>query len=272
MTKNPDLATAFHDMHRGPELLLLPNAWDAGSARLIESLGARAIATTSAGVAWMHGYPDGNALPTPLVIATAAEIVRVVRVPVTVDIEGGYSDDPQAVGRLAGALIEAGAVGINLEDGGGTPDLLCAKIAQVRRVATELGVNLYINARVDVYLRGLGPEAGRLAETCARAARYRDAGASGIFAPKVEPAAIAEVARAVGLPLNVLTWPGLPAQAELAALGVRRLSAGSSIAEAILGHAARLTAGFLRDGRSEVSADGAMTYREANALISAGGR
>src|SRR5258706_12215456 len=100
--KNPDLAMAFHDLHRGPALLLLANAWDAGSARLIESLGARAIATTSAGVAWAHGYPDGNALPTPLVIATAAAIAGAVRVPLTVDIEAGYSDDPAAVGGLGG--------------------------------------------------------------------------------------------------------------------------------------------------------------------------
>src|SRR5678815_2143740 len=98
MTKNPDLAIAFHGLHRGPDLLILANAWDAGSARLIESLGARAIATTSAGVAWVHGYPDGNAVPAPLVIATAAAIARVIRVPLTLDIEAGYSDDPDAVG------------------------------------------------------------------------------------------------------------------------------------------------------------------------------
>lgn len=268
MTKNPDLATAFHRLHRGPELLLLPNAWDAGSARLMESLGARAIATTSAGVAWAHAYPDGDALPGPLVIATAAPIAGAVRVPVTMDIEGGYSDDPQAVGSLIGALIEAGAVGVNLEDGGGTPELLCAKIAESRRVASALGVDLFINARTDVYLRGLVPEADRITETTARAARYRAAGASGIFVPKlVEPAAIAVIARAVELPLNVLAWPGLPAASELATLGVRRLSAGSAIAEAVWGRAASLATAFLRDGRGEVPAEGAMSYREVNTLV-----
>src|SRR5262245_65770282 len=116
MTKNPDLAKAFHDLHTGPAVLLLANAWDAGSARLLESIGARAIATTSAGVAWTHGYPDGDALPTALVIATTAAIARVVRVPISVDIEGGYSDDPREVGRLIAQLIEAGAVGVNLEE------------------------------------------------------------------------------------------------------------------------------------------------------------
>src|SRR5215510_12594037 len=258
MTKNPDLAKAFHDLHTGPAVLLLANAWDGGSARLIESLGARAIATTSAGVAWAHGYPDGDALPVPLVLATAQAIARVIRVPLTMDIEAGYSDDPEAVGRLAAELIEAGVVGINLEDGSKPPDLLCAKIARIRRVAGELGVDLFINARTDVYLRGLVPEAGRVAETIARAARYRDAGASGIFVPgAVEPGAIAEIAGAVGLPLNLLAWPGLPPLAELQRLGVRRLSAGSSIAQAALGHARALATAFLRDGHRDAPAEGA---------------
>lgn len=265
MANNPDLATAFHDLHRGSDLLVLANAWDAGSARLIESLGARAIATTSAGVAWAQGYADGDVLPAALVIATTAAIARVVRVPITVDFEGGYSDDPEAVGRLAGTLIDAGAVGINIEDGSGAPELLGAKIAQIRRVANELGVALFINARTDVYLRGLVPEPQQVAETISRAARYRAAGASGIFVPKlVAPAAITAIASAVELPLNLLAWPGLPAQSELARLGVRRLSAGSSIAQATWGRAARLAAAFLRDGHGEVVSDDTMSYAEVN--------
>jgi 2-methylisocitrate lyase-like PEP mutase family enzyme len=268
MTRNPDLATAFHALHRGPELLILANAWDAGSARLIESAGARAIATTSAGVAWTHGYPDGDALPVPLVIATAAAISRVIRVPLTTDVEGGYSDDPDAVGRLAGQLIDAGAVGVNLEDGGGAPELLAAKIRAARRVAGELGVDLFINARIDVFLRGLVPEPQRVAESCARAARYRDAGASGIFAPAlVDPAGITAVAAATDLPLNLLAWPGLPPAAELTRLGVRRLSAGSSIAQAALGRVKALATAFLRDGHRDAPASDALTHRDLNALI-----
>jgi len=266
--KNPELATAFHALHRGPEPLILANAWDAGSARLIESLGARAIATTSAGVAWSHGYPDGDALPLPLVLATAVAITRVIRVPLTTDIEGGYASDPEAVGRLAGQLIDAGVVGINLEDGGGSPDLLCAKIAQIRRVAGELGVDLFINARTDVYLRGLVPAPDRLAETQARAARYRDAGASGIFVPGlIEPSAIAAIAGAVDRPLNLMSWPGLPPVAELARLGVRRLSAGSVIAQGALTHIRALATAFLRDGHRDAAADGTITHRDMNALL-----
>src|SRR6187397_631245 len=98
MSVRAESAAAFHKLHQGPSLLALPNAWDAGSARLMESVGAKAIATTSAGVAWAHGYPDGDALPVPLLVATVAAIARVVRVPITVDSESGYSDDPAAVG------------------------------------------------------------------------------------------------------------------------------------------------------------------------------
>jgi 2-methylisocitrate lyase-like PEP mutase family enzyme len=113
----------FRSLHQGPALLLLPNAWDAGTARLIESLGAKAIATTSAGLAWSRGYPDGNALPDDQLIAATRDIARVIRVPLTVDIEAGYSDDPRAVARLAARVLATGAVGINIEDGAGSPPI-----------------------------------------------------------------------------------------------------------------------------------------------------
>ena len=118
----------FRDLHYGPEPLLLPNAWDAGSARLIAHMGAKAIATTSAGVAWSYGYPDGDVLPVRLLTGTVAAIARVIDIPLTVDIEGGYSNDLNSVEETIKAVLDAGAVGINLEDGAGTPELLCAKI------------------------------------------------------------------------------------------------------------------------------------------------
>ena len=179
--ENP-AAERFHRLHR-EGLLVLPNAWDAGSARLIESLGAKAIATTSAGVAWSHGYPDGDTLPWPLLRATVADIARAVRVPVSADVEGGYSNDPAAVGETVAAVIEAGAVGINIEDGSGAPELLGAKIEQAKNAGERLGVKLFVNARTDVYLRGLATNERRVEETLARAERYRAAGADGIFVP-----------------------------------------------------------------------------------------
>src|SRR5580658_925798 len=122
----------FRNLHRESGLLLLPNAWDAVTARLIESLGAKAIATTSAGLAWSHGYPDGNALPEDQLIAAIRNLQRVIRVPLTVDIEAGYSDDPVAAARLASRVLAVGVAGINIEDGAGSPELLCDKIAAIR--------------------------------------------------------------------------------------------------------------------------------------------
>jgi 2-methylisocitrate lyase-like PEP mutase family enzyme len=257
----------FRQLHQ-QGLLVLPNAWDAGSARLFESLGAKALATTSAGVAWSHGYADGDQLPVPLLIATVADIARVAGVPLSVDVEGGYSGDPAVVGETVGAVIDAGAVGINIEDGTGAPDLLCAKIESARRAADRLAVDLFVNARTDVYLRGLAPEDRRVSETLARAERYRAAGADGLFVPGViDAASIQAIASATPLPLNVLARPGLPPASELAALGVRRLSAGSGITQAAFGRMASLAAAFLRDGVSDPLVAGAMPYAEINVLM-----
>ena len=267
---NPAHATAaeqFHALH-GSGILLLANAWNAGSARLIESLGAKAIATTSAAVAWSHGYADGDRLPVKLLLETVAAITRVIRVPLSVDIEGGYSGDPATVGETVAAVINAGAVGINLEDGTAHPDLLCAKIETVRRAAERTGVNLFVNARTDTYLRNTVLLERRLDETLARAGRYRSAGANGIFVPGVtDRAAIQELASTVRLPLNILARAGLPPATELASLGVRRLSAGSGIAEVLYGKTAVVASGFLRHGISEPLADGAMAYAQINALM-----
>lgn len=260
-------ARIFRELHQGG-LLILANAWDAGSARLIESLGAKAIATTSAGVAWSHGYADGDLLPVPLLAATVSEIARVVSVPVTADVEGGYSSDPAAVGENVAAVIGAGAVGINIEDGTAGPDLLCAKIEQAKKAGVRLGVELFVNARVDVYLRNLAAPERRPEETLSRAERYRAAGADGIFVPGVtDSTTIRTIAAAVRLPLNVLARPGLPPAEELPALGVRRLSAGSWVASAAFATSASRAAEFLRTGDSEALTRGAMPYAEINALM-----
>lgn len=266
MPANPQAARAFHDLHR-QGLLILANAWDAGSARLIESLGARAIATTSCGVAWSHGYPDGDFLPMDRVVWTVASIARVVQVPVTADVEGGYSDDPAGVGANIARVIDAGAAGINIEDGSAPVDLTAAKIAACRAAADKAGVDLFINARCDVYLRGLAP--GReVEETLARAARYREAGASGLFAPGiVEPDHIRAVAAGCGMRLNIMARKGLPDGKGLEALGARRLSSGGDLAEAVFGRLRSLAAAYLVSGDCEPLLDGAMTYPDLNALM-----
>jgi 2-methylisocitrate lyase-like PEP mutase family enzyme len=270
MTPQENSADLFRRLHR-EGLLILPNAWDAGSARLIESRGAKAIATTSAGVAWSHGCEDGDRLPVGLLLATVAGVVAAVGLPVTVDLEGGYSDDPAQVAVTVGAVIDVGAVGINIEDGGTSPALLCAKLENIRRIARDRGVDLFVNARTDVYLRGLAPAESRVAEVLARAARYRSAGADGIFIPGlVDSSEIRAVAQASPLPVNVMAWPGLAAPAELASLGVRRLSAGAGIAAAVAARTASLASAFLRGGALDGTADEPLPYAEINALMRSG--
>ncbi|MEO3432953.1 isocitrate lyase/phosphoenolpyruvate mutase family protein [Inquilinus sp. CAU 1745] len=259
-----DTAALFRRLHEGPDLLLLANAWDPGSARLIESLGAPAIATTSAGVAWAHGYPDGDALPVELLAATVAGIARIVRAPLTVDVEGGYSDDPALVGENVARLADAGAVGINIEDGTESPDLLCAKIERVKRDCARTGVDVFVNARTDVFLRGLAGEGKAVAETLDRARRYREAGADGLFVPGLtDPAGIGEVVQGTDLPVNIMARPTLPSPADLKDLGVRRLSAGSSIAEEIWRHTAALAADFI--GKDDLRE--ALSYADINAIV-----
>jgi 2-methylisocitrate lyase-like PEP mutase family enzyme len=267
-TARSDFATKFHRLHEGPALLVLANAWDAGSARMIESVGAPAAATTSAGVAWSLGYPDGEALPLPLLVSTIAGIVRAIDVPLTVDLEGGYADDPEIVGETVARIIDVGAIGINIEDGAASPDLLCAKIAHAKRAGARLGVNLFVNARTDVYLRDLAPKSARVAETLTREERYREAGADGIFVPGlVDPVDIRVIATKATLPLNVMASRDLPPAAELVRLGVRRLSAGSAIAQGIWSRAAALAGAFLEEGRSDRLSEDAMFYGKINELV-----
>ncbi len=269
MTARPDAATAFQRLHREAKpLLILPNAWDAGSARLVESLGATAVATTSAAVAWAHGYRDGNQLPLSLLLHTVEAIARVVTVPITVDMEAGFGADAKAVGEAVRQVVAAGAVGCNIEDGQGAPALLADRIAAARAAAEAQGVALYINARTDVYLHGLVPPEQRLAETLARAARYEAAGASGLFVPgMIDAAEIGRVVAGTALPVNCMARPGLPPAAELAALGVRRLSAGALIGLAVWGRTAALTREFLANGRSDAVAEGLLPYPEINGLF-----
>lgn len=263
----PSSAREFRQLHHAG-LLLLVNAWDAGSARVMESLGAKAIATTSAGLAWSQGYPDGDLLPMNRLLDAVASIARVIKVPLTVDMEGGYSSEPHAVGELAAGVLEAGGVGINLEDGTGTVDLLCTKIEAVKRAAARKGADLFVNARTDVFLKGIGPAERRVEETLARARRLRDAGADGLFVPGVKaPADIKAIASEAGLPLNVMATAGVPHATELEALGARRLSSGASIATATLGRVAALTTEFLRNGGTAASPEAGITYPAINALL-----
>jgi 2-methylisocitrate lyase-like PEP mutase family enzyme len=260
-------ARAFHALHQDG-LLILPNAWDAGSARIIEEAGAKAIATSSAALAWAHGYPDGEALSVAALIGAVREIVRVVRIPVSADIEAGFASDASTAGDFVARVLEVGAVGVNIEDGHDSPDLLCAKIERVRHVAAGKGIDLWINARVDVYLRKLAEGDAAYDETIRRAQCYIEAGAHSIFVPgAAEESLIANLVRDIALPLNVLAWPGLPDAAKLRTLGVRCLSAGAGLARASLGFTRGLAEAFLRDGRSQPFGEGPLANANINALM-----
>jgi 2-methylisocitrate lyase-like PEP mutase family enzyme len=278
-TDQPDQADAFRRMHQPDtdRILVLPNAWDAMSARLIEDAGARAIATTSAGVAWALGRTDGEGLTRDQMINAVERITRVVRVPVTADVERGYGDGtPADAAETVRRVIGAGAVGINLEDAPGRDgttlmdvDEQVARIAAAREAATREGVELFINARVDTYLAQAGPPEGRFDETVRRARAYTGAGASGIFVPGVaDPEIIRTLVPAVGAPLNVMAGRGAgPTIAELQALGVARVSIGPSLTLAVMAQIRRAVAEVLEQGTFG-SLQGGLAFPEANALFS----
>jgi|CXWL01.1.fsa_nt_gi 2-methylisocitrate lyase-like PEP mutase family enzyme len=253
MPARPNDAAIFHALHE--DFLILPNAWDAASAKLTERAGARAIATSSAAVAWAHGFADGHHLPIGKLVATVEEIARVAALPISCDAEGGYADDPKQVGENIAALIGAGAVGINLEDGREPHELHLRKIEAARAAAIRAGVDLYINARTDVFLAKLVPPEQAVAETIQRGRALKDAGASGLFAPfAMASDDIKAIAEAVALPLNIISWAGVPRAAELKRLGARRLSAGTEIARAALTTARMAAEAFLADGDSDALA------------------
>ena len=231
-------AEAFRALHRGPRLLLLPNAWDAMSARIVASEGFPAIATTSGGVAWALGYPDGEAAPWDEVVAATARIARAVSVPVTADIETGYGDTPEAVARSIGDIIGAGAVGVNLEDGlrsGAAPirtvDDMVARIRAAREAARAAGVPIVINARTDLYLKNIGDEQSRFDEAVVRARAYFAAGADCFYPITLRDAeTIGRLVRALNAPVNIGgVRAGFPNVAELEALGVRRASTATAV-------------------------------------------
>jgi 2-methylisocitrate lyase-like PEP mutase family enzyme len=227
------LALRLAALHVKGNPLVVYNAWDAGSARSIAKTGAPAIATSSWAVAAAQGYEDGQSLPLPLVEHIARRIVEAVDVPVTVDFEGGYSDDPAECAANIARLIDAGVVGINFEDGivsgSGLHPIAaqCARIAAIRAAADALGIRLFINARTDLFFDpALAPMDG-VEQARARAEAYAAAGASGFFVPGlVDARAIAALCDAVELPVNVMMGQGLPDLPALARSGVARVSYG----------------------------------------------
>ncbi|MQA77707.1 MAG: isocitrate lyase/phosphoenolpyruvate mutase family protein [Streptosporangiales bacterium] len=233
-------AQQFHHLH--DELLVLPNAWDPPSARMIERAGASAVATTSAGVAWSRGVADAGGLDRATALDAVARIVSSVSIPVTVDIEDGYVDGPGGVAATIDAVISAGAVGVNIEDSRAGRLLPVEAHADVLRTVTarlaDSSVSLFVNARVDTFLLADGSESSPalLADTVERARAYVAADAHGVFVPGVtDPDTIRALAAGIDAPLNIMVGAGSRPVAELAALGARRISSGPQLAMSAYG-------------------------------------
>src|ERR1700722_3812073 len=275
MSSQKQKAEDFRRMHQAPPILVLPNAWDVASARIFESVGARAIATSSAGVAFALGYPDGQRVSRRLMIESIARIVANVDLPVTADVEAGYGPGVADATDTAQAVIDCGAVGLNFEDATNDPahplfpvDTQRKRLEAVRNAAERAGILLVINARTDVYLGEVGEASTRFAEAVRRVNAYRQSGADCLFIPGVTDAdTIQRLAGEVTGPVNILVGPGAPPIPELESMGVRRVSVGSQIMRATLATAREAARELLEKGTYRGFLDRTIPYDELNSLM-----
>jgi 2-methylisocitrate lyase-like PEP mutase family enzyme len=273
-------AEKLRALHRGPRILILPNAWDVASARIIEDVGASAIATTSAGIATTLGYTDGQQISRDEMLEVVARIAAAVRVPVTADFEAGYGSSLDDIADATKALVSSGAVGLNFEDiiGPNEADhvelgLQVRKIQKLREVSTAMmGVPLVVNTRTDIFLLPIGPEATRFDRTVERLRAYHQAGADCVFAPGVTDApTIARLVKALDAPLNILLTGSCPAPRELEKMGVARASAGSGVMRSALGHTRRIARELLQGDTYASMLDGIVPFAEVMKLIARAG-
>ncbi|MBI3710126.1 MAG: isocitrate lyase/phosphoenolpyruvate mutase family protein [Proteobacteria bacterium] len=271
-------AGTLRRLHDGPDVLILPNAWDVASARIVEAAGYQALATTSAGVAFALGYPDGEKIGRDEMLAACGRIAQRVRVPVSADIEAGYGPKPEDTAETVRRALAAGIVGGNLEDGTHASDqplfpidLSVARIRAARAVGESAGVHFVINARTDSYLVGMrvgrGPDAASFDETVRRGRAYREAGADCIFIPGLaDRDTIRRLVADIGGPVNILVGAKSPTVPELKALGVRRVSVGGMLMLATLG-LVRRAAAELKGPGSYGFAEGMATHAEMNRML-----
>ncbi len=264
-------AAQFLKLHHGPGILVLANVWDVASARIVERAGFPAIATSSAAIANSLGYPDGQRISREEMLSVVARIAAKVLVPVSADLEAAYGD----VANTVRALVEAGAVGLNFEDGSGDranpladDSEQCQKIKWIRAEGEKTGVHIVINARTDVFLDQVGELATRLERTVRRLNAYREAGADCLFAPGVADAeTVGRLVKSVRGPLNILAGPGTPSIRELERLGVARVSFGSWPHRAAKGLFLRFVNELRDRGTFQTLAEGAIPFPELNKLM-----
>ncbi len=266
-------AERLRALHAGPRILVLCNAWDAASARVVEESGFPAIATTSAGIAYSLGYPDGQRIPREEMAAAVARITRAVAAPVTADMEAGYGRTPEAAAETARAAIAAGAVGMNFEDATDETtfidvELQCERIQAAREAAAAAGVPLVLNARTDVYLARAGDPEKWFGEAVRRVNAYRAAGADCLFVPGAyDRDLIARLVREIDGPLNILAGPTAPPIGELERLGVRRVSLGSGPMRATMTLVRKIIAELIGTGTYTSFTQETISYAEANRLF-----
>jgi 2-methylisocitrate lyase-like PEP mutase family enzyme len=269
-----DAAERLRALHRTPPIFVIPNAWDAASARLFEAEGFPAIATTSAGVAAALGYPDGGIVPAREMVEAVARIARAVRVPVSADFEHAYAATPDGVADNVLRVIAAGAVGINLEDvvpGAAELEplqLQVDKIHVIVKASAKAGVRVVVNARTDVFLRAIGPAEARLGAAIERGKAFLAAGADCVFVPGVRDRdTIAALVRGIGGPINILAVDGTPSIAELESIGVARVSLGSGPMRAALAVVRDIARELKTKGTYTSFTSRAMAYDDVNELM-----
>ena len=273
MPSPAEKAEAFRALHHGTRPLVLPNAWDVPSARVFENAGFPAVATSSAGLMVSRGYPDGERMPKRELVGAVARIASTVGIPLSADIVAGYGRGPRAVAATVKLIVEAGAVGVNLEDFDPVRDRLfpvgaqSRKIQAVRAMGQQLGVPLVINARTDALWKGEGSPERLLRETIRRCIAYRDAGADCVYPMRLTDAdSIGSVVQAVQCPVNVMVRKGLPPLSELERLGVKRVSFGPGASYATMGLLQRISREVLTDGSFQSLLEGAIGFDELNQL------
>jgi 2-methylisocitrate lyase-like PEP mutase family enzyme len=268
-------AEVFRRMHDRTRILILGNAWDVASARVFEEAGFRAIGTTSAGVAYALGYPDGELIPRDEMIAAVGRIAQNVSIPVSADIEAAYAGELKGVVETIKAVIDTGAIGVNLEDAihpthGKLYEIPAAveRVRAAREAAVSAGVPIVINARTDVFLLGVGEANTRFDDAVRRANAYREAGADCLFVPGVRDAAtIGALAKALNGPMNILAGPGTPPVPELQRLGVARVSVGSGPMRAAMSVTRKIAMELLGPGTYTGFGGDTISHPDANRLL-----